>query len=110
MNTIIRLLLNSLAIFVTAYLLPGIELRNFVTAIVVSIVLGLVNAFIRPILLVLTLPINILTLGLFTLVINGVLVLLVSALVPDFHVRSFGWAVIFAIVLWLISWALNAII
>jgi putative membrane protein len=110
MGIVIKLILNSLAVYATAYLLPGIQLRNFLTALVVAIVLGLVNAIIRPILVLLTLPINILTLGLFTLVINGLLVLLVSALVPDFEVRSFGWAVAFAVVLWLISWFLNVII
>lgn len=110
MNTLVRLILNSLAVYLTAYLLPGIELRNFVTAIIVSIVLGIVNALIRPILLLLTLPINILTLGLFTLVVNGLLVWLVAALVPDFKVNSLTWAILFAIVLSLISWALNSII
>jgi putative membrane protein len=110
MSIVIRLLLSSLAIFITAYLLPGVELGSFFVAIVVAIVLGLVNAIIRPLLILLTLPINILTLGLFTLVINGLLVLLVASLVPDFQVRSFGWAVAFTLVLWLVGWALNAIV
>ncbi len=106
---IINLLIRSLAIFLTAYLLPGIKLRNFGVAIIVALVLGLVNTFIAPILFLLTLPLNILTLGLFTLVINALMVLLVSALVPAFQIRSFGWAVLFALVLWLINWLLFAI-
>ncbi|MCL5090799.1 MAG: phage holin family protein [Patescibacteria group bacterium] len=110
MNFLVNLLISSLAIFVTAYILPGIELTNFWTAIVVALVLGLVNAIIRPFLIIITLPINILTLGLFTLVINALLVLLVSAIVPGFHVRSFGWAVLFGLILTLINWVIYAIL
>jgi len=84
--------------------------RNFWVALIVAIVLGLVNIFVRPFILVLTLPINILTLGLFTLVINALMVLLVSAIVPDFQIRDFGSALLFALVLWLINWFLSALV
>ncbi len=103
MQTLISILLSSLAVFVTAYILPGVHVDSFVTAIIIAIVLGVVNALILPLLLIITLPINILTLGLFTLVIIGLLVMLVSAIVPGFTVDSFWWAIAFAIVLFIIN-------
>jgi putative membrane protein len=103
MKVLIHLFLSALAVFVTARLLPGVTLDGYTTALVVAVVLGLVNAVLRPILLLLTLPINILSLGLFTFVIIGGLVELVSCLVPGFHVASFWWALAFALVLWVIN-------
>jgi len=103
MGILIALLLNSIAIFVTAYILPGVQLKSFMTALVIAVVLGVVNAVLRPLLLLLTLPINILTLGLLTFVIMGALVLLVSAIVPGFQVDGFWWAVAFAVVLAIIN-------
>jgi Predicted membrane protein len=102
-GVLVSLILNSIAVFVTAYILPGIQLDSFWTAMVVAVVLGLVNAIIRPILLLITLPINILTLGLFTFVIMGGLVMLVSSVVPGFYVASFWWAVAFAFILMIIN-------
>lgn len=102
-KTLVSLLLSSIAVFVTAYILPGVHLKNFGTAVVVAVVLGLINAFIRPLIFLLTLPINILTLGLFSFVIIGALVMLVSAIVPGFQVDSFLWAIVFAIVLAIIN-------
>lgn len=109
MGIIIALLLNSLAVFVTAYILPGIHLKDYWTALVVAVVLGVINTFIRPIILILTLPINILTLGLFTFVILGGLVLLVSSIVPGFQVDGFWWALAFALVLSLINSFIHSI-
>lgn len=103
MGIIISLILNTVAVFVTASILPGIRLDGWTTALLVAVVLGVINAFIRPILLILTLPINILTLGLFTFVIMGLLVLLASAIVPGFYVSGFWWAVAFAIILAVIN-------
>lgn len=103
MEILISILVSAIAVFAAGYILPGIHLDSFMTAVVVAIVLGLINAFIRPLLLILTLPINILTLGLFTFVIMGGLVLLTSAIVPGFTVDSFWWALAFAIVLWVIN-------
>ena len=97
-NILFTIILGAIAVFVSAKILPGIRINGWETALVVAIVLAFVNAFIRPVLLLLTLPINILTLGLFTLVIMGGLVMLVSAIVPGFHVDSFGWALAFALV------------
>lgn len=109
MRILLHILISSLAVFVTAQILPGIHLASFGTAVVVAIVMGIINTIIRPILLILTLPINILTLGLFTFVILGALVLLVSAIVPGFHVDSFWWAIAFALVCALINAFLNAL-
>ncbi len=103
MKILIHLFLSALAVFVTARILPGVTLDGYVTALVVAVVLGLVNALLRPVLLLLTLPINILSLGLFTFVIIGGLVELVSFLVPGFHLASFWWALAFALVLWVIN-------
>ncbi len=103
MGAIIHLLLSGFAVLVAAYILPGIKVSDFFTAVVVALVLGIANAIIKPILVILTLPINILTLGLFTLLINGLLVILVSKIVPGFHVDNIWWAILFSIVLSLIS-------
>jgi putative membrane protein len=106
---LIHWLITTIAILISAYLLPGVTVKGFFAALVTALVLGLINTFIRPILLILTLPINILTLGLFTFVINALLILLTSAVVPGFYVRNFWWALLFSFVLSLIKWALNAI-
>ncbi|MCX5785503.1 MAG: phage holin family protein [Elusimicrobia bacterium] len=103
MKIIVHLILSTVAVFVTAKILPGVTLDGFVTALVVAVVLGAVNTVLRPILIILTLPINILTLGLFTFVIIGGMVQLVSWLVPGFHVANFWWALVFALVLWIIN-------
>lgn len=107
MAILINWLLAALAIMATAYLLPGVSLSGFVPALVTALVLGLVNAFIKPVLLLLTLPINILTLGLFTLVINALLIMLVSKLVSGFQVQGFWWALVFSVVLTVVNWGLN---
>lgn len=107
MAIIINWLLAALAIMATAYLLPGVSLAGFVPALVTALLLGLLNAFIKPVLLFLTLPINIMTLGLFTLVINAALIMLVSKLVSGFHVQSFWWALGFSVVLTMINWGLS---
>lgn len=107
MAILINWLVSGLAILVTAYLLPGVHVSSFTSALVAAVVLGVINAFIKPILLILTLPINILTLGLFTLVINASVIILTSKLVPGFKVDGFWWALAFGIVLSLINSFLN---
>lgn len=106
---ILTILLSTIAVFVTAHILPGTRVDGWGTALIVAIVLGVVNAFIRPLLLILTLPLNILTLGLFTFVIIGGLVMLVSAIVPGFHVDGFWWALAFALVLAIINGFLTSL-
>lgn len=109
MMLIVSLLVNAVAVIITSYLLPGIDVESFWTAILVAIVLAVLNTFVKPILTILTLPITIITLGLFILVINALIVLLASAIVPGFHVANFWWAIAFAIVLTIISSILNSI-
>jgi putative membrane protein len=110
MSLLLRLILNALAVILVSYIVPGVQVNGFFTAFITAFVIGLINAVIRPVLLVLSLPINILTLGLFTLVINALMFWLASALVPGFQVAGFGAALIGALVFWLISWATNALV
>jgi putative membrane protein len=109
MEFIIRLLLSGVAVLATAYLLKGVKVDNFLQAILVAILLGLVNAVVKPILVFLTIPITILTLGLFLLVINALMIMLVDKLLKGFFVKSFWWAFLFSIVLSLINGLLQAI-
>jgi len=109
MKQIIQLLLSALAVIISAYILPGVKVDSFFTALVVAVMLAIANAIIKPILIILTLPINILTLGLLTFVLNGFIILLVSALVPGFKVQGLLWAIIFSIVLSLVSSIISTI-
>lgn len=109
MGILINLLINGLAVYITAHVLPGVFVDNFFTAIVVSVVLGAVNTFLKPILFILTLPATILTLGLFTFVINALMVYLVATFVPGFHVNGFWSALLFSLVLSLVSWVLRGL-
>lgn len=107
MGLIIKLLVSTLSVIVGSYLLPGVKVPDFSTALIVAIVLGVINMFMKPILILLTLPLNILTLGLFTLIINGLLILLTSRLVPGFYVENIWWAILFSIIISLVSTFLN---
>src|SRR5690625_2817009 len=91
------LLINSIVIFFGAYLLRGIYVQNFWTAIGVAILLSLINTFIKPVILFLTLPLTILTLGLFILVINAWILMVIDKLIEGFGINNFGWAVVFSI-------------
>lgn len=111
MGIVISLLVNALAVAVAAYLLtPHVRLDGFMTAVIVALIMALINTFIKPIITLLTLPINILTLGLFTFVINGVFILFISGIVDGFQVENFVWAVIYSIVLSLVSSLLGIIV
>ena len=107
---LVNLLINGLAILITAYVLEGIAVNSYVTAIMVSLVLGLVNTFIKPIILLFTLPITILSLGLFTFVINALLILIVSNLVVGFMVDGFVRALLFSLVLSIVNSVLHFIL
>ena len=96
----------TLSILIAAYIVPGVSV-TLTGALIAAVVLGALNLFIRPILLILTLPITILTLGLFSLVINALLVMLASYLVPGFLVADFLTALLFALVLAVINWVFN---
>ena len=99
MNWIIRLLLNGLAVVLTAYLLPNVEVSDYGTALIVALILAIVNVIVKPILVVLTIPITIVTLGLFLLVINAAIILFVDNLVAGFEVKGFWWALLFSLIL-----------
>ncbi len=109
MNLILKLFLSALAVFVSAYVIPGVRVESYVTALIVAVVLGVVNMILKPILVILTLPITILTLGLFYFVINAILVLLVASVVPGFFVSGFGAALLFSLVLSVVGWFLNSL-
>lgn len=99
MNQILRFLLAGLSVLLTAYLLPGVEVKHFGYALLVAVVLGIANALVKPLLIILTIPITILTLGLFLLVINALIILMVDFFVPGFEVDGFWWALAFSLIL-----------
>lgn len=107
MKLFLHWIIGALAILIASYIVPGVTVTPTI-AFVVAVVLGALNLFIRPIVLLLTLPLNILTLGLFSLVINALLVLLTSYLVPGFLVIGFWEAFLFALVLSIINWVFNS--
>lgn len=110
MRLLIVWLINAAALFVLPYLMQSIRVENFTAALIAALVLGLVNTLIRPILVLLTLPVTVLTLGLFILVINGLLFWAVANFVPGFHVAGFWSAVGGAILYSLISWGLSSLL
>jgi putative membrane protein len=110
MKLVLRLLINSLALMVAPLFLVGVNISNWYAALITAIFIGLINAVIRPILLVLTLPISILTLGLFSFVINGLMILFVSSFVKGFAVSGLWTAILLSLWLWLISWISNELI
>lgn len=109
MKLIIRILLSTIAVLVADLLLSGVHAPDFKTGLLVAVVLGLLNAFVRPLLLLLTLPVTILTLGLFVLVINAGMVLLAARIVPGFTVDGFWWALAFSVVMWAVQGLLLAL-
>jgi len=107
---IIRWLVLAVAIMAASYLLEGIEVKGFFSALGAAAMLGILNAFLRPVLLILTLPINILSLGLFTFIINALMLKMASGVIPGFDIRGFWTALFGALIITLISWLLNAFI
>ena len=103
MSLLLTWFLSALAVLVASYVLPGVHVSGLFAALVVVVVLGLINLVVKPLLLLLTLPVNILTLGLFTFVINAALILLASKIVEGFAVDGFGWALLFSVVLSLVN-------
>lgn len=99
MNLLIRLLINALIIMGLAWALPGIHVTSFFTAIVVALILGLLNIFLKPILVILTIPVTIVTLGLFLFVVNAFIILATGWLVKGFTVDGFWWALLFSILM-----------
>ena len=110
MRLILLWILNAVALLAVTYLLPSIQVSGFGTALVAALVLGFINTLVRPVLTLLTLPITVLTLGIFYLVLNGLLFWLASALLPGFDVAGFGSALVGAILYGVLAWALSALI
>ena len=107
---LLRWLILTIAIMVAAHLFPGIQISGFGTALFAALVLGILNAFFRPILFVLTLPINLLTLGLFTFVINALLLMMTSGLIGGLIVNGFWSALVGSLIISLVSWLLSSFI
>ena len=110
MRLLITWLINALALLAVPYLMHSVSVDSFGAALIAALILGFVNTLIRPILLVLTLPATVLTLGLFIFIINGLMFWLVAQLVGGFHVASFWAAVGGAIVYSIVSWALSTLL
>lgn len=109
MRFLARLLLNGIAIIVAAWLLPGVHITGPFPALVAGIILGFVNAIVRPILFLLTLPFTLVTLGLFIFVLNAICFALTAWLVPGFSVDGFWWALLGALLVSIVSWILNGV-
>jgi putative membrane protein len=107
---LIRWLLLTISIILTSYLVDGIYVASFFSALFAALVLGILNALFRPVLIVITLPINILTLGLFTFLINALLLKMVSGVVPGFYVYGFWSAVFGSLIISLVSWLLSSFV
>jgi putative membrane protein len=101
---VLQWLVVAVGLFATAYILPGVSVTSWMALAVAALVLGLVNALVRPVLTLLTLPITVITLGLFYLVVNGVAFALAAWVVPGFEVAGFGWAVLGALMVSVFSW------
>jgi putative membrane protein len=109
MSVLIKFLLTAVAAIIASYLLPGVSLDGFLTALILAVLLGLLNVTVKPILLILTIPATVLTFGLFILVINAFVILIADAILPGFEVANFWWALLFSLLLWLTNSLLNDI-
>ncbi len=98
MKPVLMFLLNGLSVLLTAYLLPGVDVKHYGYALLVAAILAIINTLVRPVLIVLTIPITLVTFGLFLLVINALMILLADWLVPGFDVNGFWWALLFSLV------------
>ena len=109
MNFIIRLIISTLAVLITAYLLPGVYVDSFMTAVLVAVVLGCLNTLVKPLLILFSLPVVVFSFGLFLIVINTLIILLTDKLVDGFRVDGFWHALLFSIVLSMVTSILNAV-
>lgn len=103
MNLFFKLIISSLAVLFTAYLLPGIHVDNYLSALLVAVALAILNGFLKPVLIILTIPFTVFTLGLFLFVINAAMVLLAAKFVSGFLVDGFWWALLFSILMSLLT-------
>jgi putative membrane protein len=107
---VLRALVNAATIALAAAIVPGMRVDGAASALLAGVVLGLINALVRPVLVILTLPLTLVTLGLFLLVLNGICLALTAWLVPGLHVAGFGSAVLGALVISIVSWLLTAFV
>lgn len=110
MNLLLRILITSGLVLLIAHFMPGVHVASFTTALIVAIVLGLLNIFIKPILVIFTLPVTIITLGLFLLVINALMILLCTKIVGGFSVDTFWTALFFSIILSVLQSIMNGLL
>ena len=110
MKFIVRIIITALAVVICSYILPGVSVDGGLTALMVATVLALLNAFVKPLLVILTIPITIFTLGLFLLVINALMILAAAEIVHGFHVSGFWYALLFSIVLTVVVSLLNNLV
>jgi putative membrane protein len=99
LDTLIKFVLTAVAVIIVSYLLPGVAVEGFFTAFILAVLLALLNATVKPVLIVLTIPMTFLTLGLFLLVINAIVILLADWILPGFDVVNFWWALLFSLLL-----------
>ncbi|MBF0567953.1 MAG: phage holin family protein [Nitrospirae bacterium] len=109
-HLLVSWIIMTASVLVAAYVLPGVRVGSFGSALVVAIAIGVLNAVLRPVLIILTLPLTILTLGLFILVINAIIVMIVGSIVKGFEVRGFFTAVLFSVILSIAHWILQNVI
>ena len=109
MRFLLRLFFTWLGVLIASYLLEGIHVRDTITALVAAAVLALLDSFVKPVLILLTIPFTLVTLGLFLLVINAVIVILGAEIVEGFEVQGFGWALAFSLIVSLIVTMLEAL-
>jgi putative membrane protein len=110
MRLLIGWAVNALCLLAIPYILPGVQISGITAALIAALVIGLLNIIIKPVLFVLTLPISIVTLGLFTFVLNGLMFWLAAKFLDGFAVTNFGWAIAGALAYTLISWAVSALL
>src|SRR5689334_29437 len=108
MNFLLKLILSALAVVIGAYVIPGVYVNGFVSALVVAIVLGILNVSLKPLLVILTIPVTVITLGLFLLVINVIVIYVADWLVGGFHVSGFIAALLFSFALTVLNWVFDS--
>jgi putative membrane protein len=110
MNFVIKLLLSAVAVVIGAYVIPGVSVNGYVTALIVALIMSLLNVTVKPLLVILTIPVTILTLGLFLLVINVIIIYITDALISGFSVNGFFPALIFSLVVSLVNWLFDSML
>ena len=110
MNFITNIIVTAVAVLIVSHLLPGVKVDEFTTSLLVALVLAFMNAIVKPILTILTIPITLLSMGLYLIVINGIIIILTDRLIDGFEVRNFWWALLFSFILSITTGILNMII